>query len=84
MTEDLEKAARQQREGLELAAKGESSLHRMHMIEEKVPSVKLTSRLFCQAATADIIFPVALGLFSTVTRHQSSVLKLFVAKVSPV
>ncbi|CAK9058858.1 unnamed protein product [Durusdinium trenchii] len=36
VTEDLEKAARQQREGLELAAKGESSLHRMHMIEEKV------------------------------------------------
>ncbi|CAK9050800.1 Hypothetical protein SCF082_LOCUS27964 [Durusdinium trenchii] len=58
VTEDLEKAARQQREGLELAAKGESSLHRMHMIEEKVSQYSEENQRLSQDLKPLLRFPM--------------------------
>ena len=42
VTEDLEKAARQQRDGLQLAAKGESSLMSMQALEAQARSFRVT------------------------------------------
>ena len=62
MTEDLEKAARQHREGQDLALKGESSLRHMQAIESQVGCLHCFPLFFCSFLFS-FFLPLSLSLF---------------------